>query len=596
MAGRAYAWIVAIFGSVAAADDLTATHARRVTELADRWVTQIETRYPITYLASGLPTARHDTFDQNSPEDMRSWRAFLASIEAELNGIPESALSGKPEWVTWHYLRQGLAQEHANELCRSELWQVAPLGWQSHLSQIADLQPVGTEEQRAQAFTRWRQMPAWIDREIANLKEGLRLGHTASQSSAAATLKQFDALIGVRPGDSPLMSAASRAGTSEFRKQWEELLQTELWPALTRYRDFLSNEYLPRARKTVSLAGNRNGLACYRALILSGSTVDVEPRKLFELAMERHRAEHALAMDFGRKLYGERAKDWQALSKLMREDPRAKFSSRAEVDAYIQRSVARAVAAEPKIVLEALAAPLKAEPFAEFAQQTGPAGEYVRGADDGSRPGVFYYRNRPESVSRASLQSLIFHETVPGHHLQAAVLARQQRKALHPVTRLIWFSGPSEGWASYAENLARENGLYDSDFEVAGALLSSVTPPMVADLGMQVMGWSREQAVAFVNESMPLRPLERSEALVATIAGSPGGAISYPLGAMQFEQLRQSAWQKLGNRFDVREFHEVVLADGMLPFPALRAKVDRWVELHRRAAGHRGAVLPAPQR
>jgi uncharacterized protein (DUF885 family) len=254
------------------------------------------------------------------------------------------------------------------------------------------------------------------------------------------------------------------------------------------------------------------------------------------------------------------------------------------------------VAAEPRIVLTALAAPIKTEPFAEFAQNSGPSGEYVRGADDGSRPGVFYYRNRPESVSRASLQSLIFHEAVPGHHLQAAVLARQQRKALHPASRLIWFSGPSEGWASYAESFAREIGLYDSDYEIIGWLMSSVTPPMVADLGMQVMGWSREQAIEFINDSMPLRPRDRTEALVGTIAGSPGGAISYPLGAMQFEQLRLFARQKLGNRFDVREFHEVVLADGMLPFTALRAKVDRWIELQQRSRGRRGAVLRAPER
>ena len=562
----------------ASADDAVDAHARRVTALADRWVEQVEKRFPVTYLGSGLPTDRHDSLEQNAPHELASWREFLASIEQELATVPEVALIGRPEWVTWHYMRQGLAQNEAARLCRTELWQVSAFGWVTHLTHLATLQPVGTEALRLQALTRWHRVPAWVDQEIANLREGMRLRYTATQSATQAMVAQLDALLATEPGKSAFMSPATRDDVAGFRADWTALIEMQVWPALRRYRDFLRDEYRPRARTSVSLVANTDGLACYRATVYANTTVDDDPRELFKAAKARERAERELALTLGKKVYGEKAGSWRALASLVRADSRYAFSSRSEIAAHARATVARAAAAIDRMVRDPPSAAMKIEPFPAFMQGSGPGGEYVPGADDGSRMPIFYFRDDPARQSRGPFEVLVFHETLPGHHLQAAVLAQNQRASLHPITRVLWFSGPGEGWATYAEGLARELGLYTSDFEVICALMSSTTPPMVADLGIQVMGWSQARATAYLINAQPLGGAERAERMVETITGLPGLAVAYPLGAIQFEQMRAVATKQLGERFDLREFHRVMLEDGRLPFGAMRSKLKRWVE------------------
>src|SRR4029453_9400097 len=145
------------------------------------------------------------------------------------------------------------------------------------------------------------------------------------------------------------------------------------------------------------------------------------------------------------------------------------------------------------------------------------------------------------------------------------------------VARLLSFSGPSEGWATYSEEFGREIGLYDSDYEYIGGLMGSVTPMMVVDLGMQLKGWSTDQAIDYLRKAMPMRPPERAARSVATISGLPGQVLSYPMGEMQWTKMRAYAEQKLGAKFDVRAFHQALLEDGMLPFAALQAKLERWI-------------------
>jgi uncharacterized protein (DUF885 family) len=279
----------------------------------------------------------------------------------------------------------------------------------------------------------------------------------------------------------------------------------------------------------------------------------------------------------GQKLYGDKARDWDTLAALMKADPRNRFATAEEVRAYTQATIDRAMAAAPKMVLTPPVGKVVLEPFPDYQQASAPGGQYLPAADDGSRPATYLYRNVVNDLYRASLQGVILHETLPGHHLQIAFLAERGRKNLHPVARLLFFSGAGEGWATYSEDFAREIGLYDSDYEYVGGLMGSITPMMVVDLGMQVKGWTTDQAIAYLQKAMPMRPAERAVQSVATISGLPGFVLAYPMGGMQWMKMRSRAQEKLGDRFDVRAFHQVLLEDGMLPFAALEAKLDRWI-------------------
>jgi uncharacterized protein (DUF885 family) len=373
------------------------------------------------------------------------------------------------------------------------------------------------------------------------------------------------------------MEPATRDGTDAFAAEWKQVVEGTVFPALVHYRNFLRDTYLAKARSSPSLDGMPGGRDCYRAAIFAVTTVDADPEQLFERAQQQIEREHQVALDLGRKLYGDKASDWKALSDLMRAEPAERFASKDEVRDFTQRTYERAEAAAGKMVLTPPAGKVVLEPFPEFQQATAPGGQYVPAAADGSRPAKYLYRNVTADLYRSALQNVILHETLPGHHLQQAILAEHGRKGNHPIAQLLYFSGPGEGWATYAEGFARELGLYDSDRDYIGAQMSSITPMMVVDLGMQVKGWTAEQAVTYLQEGMPLRPPQRAEQSVALISSLPGLVLAYPLGGIKWQEMRARAEKELGARFDVRAFHQMLLEDGMLPFAALDAKLDRWI-------------------
>ena len=233
--------------------------------------------------------------------------------------------------------------------------------------------------------------------------------------------------------------------------------------------------------------------------------MDVDPDALFDLAQNEVERERKLAVDLGRKLFGDRVTDWKSLGEIIRADPQERFASADEIRDFTQRVYERAYAAAGRIVTTPPVAKVVLEPFPEFQQATAPGGQYIPAAEDGSRPATYLYRNVTADTYRTSLENVILHETIPGHHLQIAFLAEHGRKDNHPISRLLFFSGPGEGWATYAEDFAYEIGLYDSDRDYIGREMSSITPWMVLELGTQVKGWTMEQALAYAYEARPLR-------------------------------------------------------------------------------------------
>src|SRR6187549_1784073 len=223
--------------SLAASDDRA-----RVTSLADRFVAEFEKNFPVSYAFSGLPLKRSDGLDINSPEEIARWRALMKEMAGELATIKPDAFASEPEWVTWEYLDQAVRQNLSTAICRNELWGVSALGWQAGLSQVASIQPVGTDAARAQALSRWRGFGPYIDREIANLKEGQRLGYSASEAATRSTLSQLDELLARKPGESPLMDPMERDQTPGFAADWKAVVEGTVWPAITRYRDYIRDE------------------------------------------------------------------------------------------------------------------------------------------------------------------------------------------------------------------------------------------------------------------------------------------------------------------------------------------------------------------
>jgi len=214
----------------------------------------------------------------------------------------------------------------------------------------------------------------------------------------------------------------------------------------------------------------------------------------------------------------------------------------------------------------------------EFRQETAPGAYYNGPAFDGSRPGIFFINLRSvKEIPKFGMRTLAYHEAIPGHHFQIAVA--QEIEGVPFFRRIIPFTAYTEGWALYAEQLAAENGFQDDPFDRLGYLTAQVfrAVRLVVDTGIHRMRWTREQAIEYMlqNTGMPVTDVV---AEIERYIVNPGQATAYMVGRLKIEALREGAQERLGDAFDIREFHNVVLGNGAVPLDILEQLVDRWVE------------------
>jgi uncharacterized protein (DUF885 family) len=278
-----------------------------------------------------------------------------------------------------------------------------------------------------------------------------------------------------------------------------------------------------------------------------------------------------MVIELGRKAYG--LDDFRAIIKQAKNDPADRFTSKEELLQFSRDMVQRAESEMPNWVVSMPQQPVSVVPFEEHEEGTGMSAHYRPAGSD--RPGEYRIPlHEPEEQSRGNAESTAFHEAWPGHHLQVA--ASQSVEGLHPITQIIWFSGPGEGWARYSEALADEMGLYTT---VTGPIKRRAWPArgMVVDPGIHLFGWTREEAIEFMMESGRF-PETMGDQMVDRIAILPGQLTAYDSGGLEILALRKMAEDAMGKDFDVRQFHQKILENGTIPLLQLRAHVAAWVE------------------
>jgi uncharacterized protein (DUF885 family) len=547
---------------------------QRVNALADAYVSGYLARNPDLYTYFGIPGSRHDRLSDNSLAAQRAWEAKEDAWLNEVRAIDAGGIHDRSRRATYAILREALEGAIGARVCRSELWNISQMtGWQVSYGYLVTIQPVGTPELREQALARWRAFPRYVDTEIENAREGLRLQYTAPKLNVRIVIDQIDGLLGGSEADAPFLSPATRDKDPEFARAFRRVHADELVPAFKRYRDFLEKQYLPAAREDIAVAANPDGLACYASAVRLFSTLPARPQDVHETGrreMDRLMTEM--------KAIGEQSfqtSDVPALLQKLRSDPRYLFRSREELIAYSQAALERAKAAAPDWFGLLPRADVRVEPYPKFREKNG-SNEYNAPAEDGSRAGLFYINAyQAEKKSRSPAESTAFHETIPGHHLQMAIAL--ERKDSHPISRYLFNSGFAEGWGLYAERLADDMKLYSSSLDRIGMLSSQAfrASRLVVDSGIHTMGWTRQQAIDYMLAHTSETP-EDIAAEVDRYIIYPGQATAYMLGKLQIQRLREEARDALGQRFDIKAFHDRVLEDGSVPLGYLAEKIHAW--------------------
>jgi uncharacterized protein (DUF885 family) len=339
-----------------------------------------------------------------------------------------------------------------------------------------------------------------------------------------------------------------------------------------RYREFLKTEYLPAAREAIAITANPDGAACYRASLRFYTTLDRSPEEIFEdgqRAVEEHEAK---MRELGQKVFG--TSDLAQIRERLRADKSNGFQSREEVLAFSKAAVERAKRALPGWFGLLPKAGVEVQPLPVYQEASSPS-QYIPASEDGSRLGIFYINlYKSELKNRGVVERTAFHEAWPGHHLQIA-LAQEQSSA-HPITHILFNSGFAEGWGRYSEDLADDMGLYSSDLNRLWLWLSAPTG-MVTDPGIHSMGWTRQQAIDYtIDKQIDMLP-QLVPAYVDRITVLPGQIVTYGVGEREILALREQAKRALGDRFDIREFHDRVLENGTITLGMLHQKIERWL-------------------
>ena len=523
-----------------------------------------------TYYA--IEGARHDKLSDNSLAGLAAWQKKEDAWLARLEGIPAPREIGSRDWVTYGLLKEQLESAVSTRICRDELWAASTAtSWHTWIPFVFDIQPLETPELRAQALTRFAAMDTYIDNEIDNLREGLRLGYSAPRVTVEAVPAQVRSLIGP---DSIFLGPALRSDDAAFSEAAEQIYHEEIAPALNRFADFIETEYLIKARETLAVSGNPNGKACYPALVRSFVTVGVPAEEIHAVGLEqvaKIREEIQITLDehFG-------GGDVSAFLRRVNEDPAFTFDTEEAVLQYSTDALDAVKAAMPKAFGVLPNADVLVKPYPEFAESG--SGEYHSSSEDGTRPGIFYIAVAdPTGRSISNQLATLHHETFPGHHLQGAI-ALELGDQQHPLARYLWNSGYGEGWALYSERLADELGLYPTPLDRIGLYSDQIARAsrLVMDSGLHTLGWTRQQTVDYMMANSGWAPVDIQNEIDRYISW-PAQATSYMLGMIEIRRLRALAEETLGDDFDLRGFHDRVVGMGSITLPMLEESIEVWI-------------------
>lgn len=548
--------------------------------VADEFVAGYYNEYPEDAYETGYP-APVDRLGDHSLANIAAYQAREDAWLQRLQAIDVAALEGTEAAVPYAFSLERLQASVDRRVCQMHLWNASPTwtGWQNFFGGVFAKQPVDEEKSQGHTIARSRDVARYIDTEIDNLRAGMQEGFTAPRSNVLVVIAQIDALMSVSAEESPFYEPALRDGDPVFAADLATVISEEIMPAAKRYRDFLNDEYLATARESIGVTTDPGGRDCYLASVNYHVTLPLTPEEIHNNGLREMERIQGEMREIGLRSFG--TGDVPTLLELVKADPANAFETQDEIIAFAQDAVDRAKAAMPDWFGIVPQAEVALKPYPDYMQVTG-GGFYSAGAADGSTPGTYEFGTHdPRDLNRAGgFEATTFHETYPGHHMQ--VYVGLEGPGVHPVLKYFFTSGLGEGWALYSERLADEAGLYTSDVDRLGMLSNEAfrAARLVVDPGMHALGWSRQEAVDYMlaNTAESRGGIESE---ISRYIAVPGQATAYLTGSLLIQDLRRQAEEALGDRFDIKQFHDLVIEDGTVTLTMLEAKIKAWIEAER---------------
>jgi uncharacterized protein (DUF885 family) len=442
-------------------------------------------------------------------------------------------------------------------------------------------QSLATVKDYQDYLSRLNQLGPWVDQAIANMREGMKRGVVQPKAIMEAALPQFRQLVADKAEDSiyyaPVKNfpaAFSDADRKKLTAAYRGTIDGKLNPALKRLADFIEHDYLPACRTSTGWSALPQGMDWYLARVASQTTTDLQPEQIHQIGLREVARIQGEFARIGPKMGYDGPP--AGLPVWVSEQAKYKpFKTEGEIidvfrhlNAQLQARLPALFSLRPKTPLD-----LRLEP--ELSRATA-SDHYTPPAVDGSRPGVFWsVVNDPKQYGSTGMVTLFLHEGQPGHHFHIALM---QELGLPNFRKFGGNNAFTEGWALYAETLGKEMGLFDKPEDYFGHLNDEMLRAvrLVVDTGMHAKGWTREQSIQYMRETLGYTEADARNATERYMAW-PAQALGYKIGALKIQELRARAEKALGPKFSLPKFHEIVLGEGTLPLALLEKKVDRWI-------------------
>ena len=514
-----------------------------------------------------------------TPEHERRERAHFRALQASLARIPAASLRGTDR-VTYRLLEQEsrFALERLDHPLAGHFLLV-PLdgGIAADMVRLVSSQPLRNDADHEAWLARLARYPAFLAAARERLAAEAGRGFTTPRILVERTIGQLEALAPEDGRTSALWRPAQKLTgprAKAIAARYEAVLGKSVLPALREFTRYVREEYLPLARTSDGIGAVPGGEAIYRMLVRQQTTTGLAPDAIHELGLaEVKRIQLQVMLAAGQAGFKGELRD---LRTWLRTDPaNFPFKEPQEVIDYLRAIHARILPQLPKLFGRLPRAPLDIRLADAAVAATAPP-QWMPPSADGTRPAAFVMPVvDAREVSIVSLTSLLAHEGMPGHHLEGSLTRERHLPAFR---RDLWINAYGEGWALYAESLGHEMGLYAEPVPLIGRYLDELARAarLVVDTGLHAKGWTREEATAFMIEEGGLSE-QSAEREVLRYMAWPAQALGYKIGEITLRDLREMAEQRLGERFDLREFHDRVLAEGQVPLDLLRSRIEEYV-------------------
>jgi uncharacterized protein (DUF885 family) len=440
----------------------------------------------------------------------------------------------------------------------------------SPITRLLALVPLGRPRNEQDYFTRLATIPEYLGKAAVRHRGGVAAGRVPVAARAQYAVSHLDHYL-ANPAADPLRQVPV-TNTAERDRLIDDLVR----PAFATYREVLKDEIAPRGRgqDKPGLCWLPDGEATYAAMARVHTTTDRTAKDLHQTGLDLIERLAEEYVEIGSRVFG--LKTVEEVQHRLRTDPALRWSSAEEMLASAWATMDRAEAAAPHWFGLLPSQRCRLEPTPEADEQNAAAAYYYPPALDGSRPGV-YYANTYRATERDKYvsEAIAFHEAVPGHHFQCTIA--QELSGLPKLRRFSAVNSYVEGWGLYCERLADEMGLYSDDLARLGMLSmdSMRAARLVVDTGLHAFGWSRERTLEYLRANTVMSEVEIQSETDRYIE-MPAQALSYMVGRLEILRLRARAREEMGEAFDIKGFHDLVLGSGPLPLAVLDGVVANW--------------------